>query len=149
MNQKHEQFRILMMKALDGELSPREETEFQQLLQDEAFRREWLEFKQLKEVTQGMKFKNPPQEVWDSYWMSVYNRLERGLAWILFSIGAIIFLSYGLYQLFHEVVNGSELPLLLRVATVALVIGTAILLVSVIREKLFVRRRDPYKEVQR
>ncbi len=149
MNQKHEQFRILMMKALDGELSPREETEFQQLLQDEAFRREWLEFKQLKEVTQGMKFKNPPQEVWDSYWMSVYNRLERGLAWILFSIGAIIFLSYGLYQLFHEVVNGSELPLPLRVATVALVIGTAILLVSVIREKLFVRRRDPYKEVQR
>jgi len=149
MNQKHEQFRILMMKALDGELSPQEETEFQQLLQDEAFRREWLEFKQLKEVTQGMKFKNPPQEVWDSYWMSVYNRLERGLAWILFSIGAIIFLSYGLYQLFHEVVNGSELPLLLRVATVALVIGTAILLVSVIREKLFVRRRDPYKEVQR
>ncbi len=149
MNQNHEQFRILMMKALDGELSPREETEFQQLLQDETFRREWLEFKQLKEVTQGMKFKNPPQEVWDSYWMSVYNRLERGLAWILFSIGAIIFLSYGLYQLFHEVVNGSELPLLLRVATVALVIGTAILLVSVIREKLFVRRRDPYKEVQR
>ena len=149
MNQKHEQFRILMMKALDGELSPREETEFQQLLQDEAFRREWLEFKQLKEVTQGMKFKNPPQEVWDSYWMSVYNRLERGLAWILFSIGAIIFLSYGLYPLFHEVVNGSELPLPLRVATVALVIGTAILLVSVIREKLFVRRRDPYKEVQR
>ncbi len=149
MNQKHEQFRILMMKALDGELSPQEDTEFQQFLQDEAFRKEWLEFKQLKEVTQDMKFKNPPQEVWDSYWMNVYNRLERGLAWILFSIGAIIFLSYGLYQLFHAVMNGSELPLLLRVAIVALVIGTAILLVSVIREKLFVRKRDPYKEVQR
>ncbi|MDQ7054254.1 MAG: hypothetical protein Q9P14_15715 [candidate division KSB1 bacterium] len=148
MIQKHEQFRLLMMKALDGELSPQEETEFQQFLQEKAFRREWLEFKQLKEVTQGMKFKYPPQEVWDSYWMNVYNRLERGLAWILLSIGAIIFLSYGLYQLFHVVVNGSELPLLLRVAIVALVIGTAILLVSVIREKLFVRKRDPYKEVQ-
>ena len=37
---------------------------------------------------------------------------------------------------------------IIRVASIAL-LGLAVLLISVIREKLFVRKTDPYKEIQR
>ena len=36
-----------------------------------------------------VEHKKPPKEVWKFYWVSVYNRLERRIGWILLSIGAI------------------------------------------------------------
>ena len=147
---QQEKFRHLLMKAIDQELSGEEESEFRYFVERyPECRKEWQDFKKLREVTQAMKFKNPPQEIWDSYWLSVYHRLERGLAWILFSIGAIILLTYGGYKAIEGIISDPQLPGLLKAAILLVLAGTVILLVSIIREKLFVRKKDPYKEVQR
>lgn len=116
---------------------------------DPGLAEDWRTMARLKEVTAGMTLRRPPDEVWDSYWGGVYRRIERGIGWILTSVGAIVVLSYGVWQAVRDLVADATLPVVIKVAILALIVGLIVLLVSVIREKLFVRRRDPYKDVIR
>jgi len=145
-----DRFRLLMMAALDRELSSEEEAEFQALLASSPERqREWEEFKRLKEIAMNLRFSQPPQEVWDRYWLNVYNRIERGIGWILVLIGAMIVLFFGGYKAVESLILDSKLELFLKIAILAVLAGAVILFVSVAREKLFTRKTDKYKEVQR
>ena len=140
----------MMMAALDGEVSAEERNELdRKLASDPELRQEWDRLRRVKEVTSSMGLKRPPDEVWDDYWTSVYSRFERGLAWILVSAGAVVLLSFGLWELVGHILADSDLPGFVKISVFALMVGLVVLLVSVIREKLFTRRRDPYKEVQR
>ena len=96
-----------------------------------------------------MKFKSPPPEVWDTYWQGVYNRLERGFAWILFSIGSVILLTYGGFKAVETIVADPNLATIVKIGLLLVIGGLAALFVSVAREKLFTFRKDPYKEIQR
>jgi len=143
-------FQTLLMKAVDDELNLDEQTEFDKLVsKDDDCRNEWQQMKKLKEVTKSMNFRALPQEAWDNYWVNVYNRLERGLAWILFSIGAIILLTYSGFKAVEAIIADPQLAGILKAAILMVIGGSVILLVSVVREKLFTRKSDPYKEVQR
>ena len=145
-----ERARHLMMAGLDGELSHADTSELERLMaNDPALRAEWNQLQRVKEVTTTMRLREPPREVWDGYWLGVYQRLERGLAWILVSLGAIIVLSWGAWEGLRALWFDEELPTLVKAGAVTLVIGVVALVVSVAREKLFVRRTDPYKDVIR
>jgi ferric-dicitrate binding protein FerR (iron transport regulator) len=145
-----ERARHLMMAALDGELSRQEQADLERLLRDDpALRAEWQRLQRVKEVTTTMSLREPPREVWDRYWLGVYQRFERGLAWILVSFGAIVVLSWGSWEVLRELWNDQQLPVLVKAGSFALVVGVVILAVSVVREKLFVYRTDPYKDVIR
>jgi len=145
-----ERFQQLLMGAVDQELSAAEQEEFEKLIQQNPdFKSEWTKFKSMKEVLVTMKFKNLPEKMWDNYWLNVFNRLERGLAWILVSIGSVILITYGLFKAVEEMFQDQHLILIVKVAIIAILAGLVILLISVIREKLIVRRSDPYKEVKR
>ncbi|MDZ7371457.1 MAG: hypothetical protein ONB12_09825 [candidate division KSB1 bacterium] len=147
---EREKFERLMTAALDGELNADEQREFEALLaEDEALQKEFLQYKQLKEVALTMKLKMPSQEVWDRYWLDVYNRIERGISWVLISIGAAVLLAYGGYKLVEEILRDTSLNWAVRLAMLSLIAGLALLLVSVAREKWFTRKSDPYKEVLR
>ncbi|MBN2009162.1 hypothetical protein JW960_07435 [candidate division KSB1 bacterium] len=149
-NINRERFNILMMGALDNELSFSEKQEFEKLINEYAeFRTDWQEYKQLKEVTQSMKLKSPPDEVWDNYWMNVYNRIERGIAWIVFSIGAVILITYGLFKTVESIIADSQIETIIKIGIIALLGGLVLLVVSVFREKLRIRISDPYKEIKR
>lgn len=146
-----ERVQQLMMAALDGEVSSDEQRELDGLIAAHPdVAHEWRRFQRLKEVTTNMSLRTPPEETWDRYWQNTYRRTERGIAWLLVSIGAIVLLGYWAWHAvlaFFE--TGSE-PLGIRLAIAALTIGLVILAVSVIREKIFTNRRDPYqKEVIR
>jgi hypothetical protein len=142
-----DRFERLMTAALDDELTLDEREEFESLLATSPERlREWQRYQQLKGLTMQIRFRNPPEEVWDRYWVDVYNRLERRVGWILVSIGAIILLSYAG---FHAVRSILDMPWFLKTAILAVLFGGIILFVSVIREKLFTWKTDRYKEIQR
>jgi hypothetical protein len=144
------QIRELMMAALDNECSAEElKTLEEALAANEELQLEWTELQRVKEVTSMMNIRKPPDQVWQDYWGSVYARLERGVAWVLISLGAIFLLSWGAWEAVQEIVADSEIPGLIKLALAALFIGIAVLLVSVLREKLFVRRSDPYKDIER
>ena len=96
-----------------------------------------------------MKLKNPTMEIWDKYWVGVYNKLERGIAWIAVSVGFLILVIYGSIEAVENFFADTQTPGIVKIGISALVIGGLILLFSVIREKFFTHTRDKYKEVQR
>jgi len=139
-----------MMAALDGEISPDERRELEGTLErNPEIRREWEMMSRLKEVTGAMTYKQAPEEVWDRYWTSVFNRIERGIAWILVSVGSVVLLAYGAWKWLEVLWGDAGLPMLVKLAVMAVAVGLLVLAVSVIREKLFTYRRDPYKEIER
>ena len=149
-NRDAERGHQLMMGALDGELDAAEQAELDGLLAaDPALQAEWARLKQVKEVTSTMALRSPPDEVWESYWSSVYHRVERGVGWILASVGAIVLLAYGLWTAAQHLMADTSIPTVIKAAVFMALLGTAIILVSVAREKWFVHRSDPYKDVQR
>ena len=140
----------LMMAALDGEISPDERSELEGILErNPEIRREWEMMSRVKEVTGAMTYDRPPEEVWDRYWTSVYNRMERGVGWVFVSLGTVVLLAYGAWKWFETLWGEAGLPWFVKVAIMAVAVGFLVLAVSVIREKLFAYRRDPYKEIER
>jgi len=94
-----------------------------------------------------MKYKEPPGEVREGYWSRVYNRLERGLGWILTSIGAMSLL---FYKAIESLIKDPTLAVFLKVVILILLAGVVILFVSVVRERIFSYKKDKYaKEVKR
>lgn len=139
-----------MTKALDGELSRDDQEEFQRLLEgSKDLSEEWNSLRKLKEVTTRMRLSKPPQEAWESYWANVYYRMERGVAWILISLGAIALLTFAGFQAIESLLADTTLTLVVKIALLAVMAGFAILIVSVIREKWFTAKVDKYKEVIR
>lgn len=142
--------RRLLMAGLDGELAAAEAKELESLLAaDPTLRDEWNRLVRLKEVTDTMKLREPPDQVWQDYWASIYARLERGIGWILFSVGAIVLISYGAWKGAQQLFADTTMPLFLKAAIAATIVGVVVLVVSVVREKLFMRSAERYKDVQR
>lgn len=147
MNEKHI---ILLEKYLDDSASPEERKEFESLLSvNSELRENFEEQKRVKEVLKTMKLKNPAVEVWDSYWLNVYNKLERGIAWIAISIGLLILCAYAAIEFVNSFYINSSAPIIVKIGTTILVFGFLILLYTIIREKLFTYKYDKYKEIQR
>ncbi|MDH3734206.1 MAG: zf-HC2 domain-containing protein [Gemmatimonadota bacterium] len=143
-------FRQLMMAAVDDEISPEERAELDAALAgDPKLRDEWEAFKRLREVTRTMTTREPPAEVWDSYWEGVYRRFERGLGWILVSLSAIVLITWGTWEWVQEILADTELPGFIRWAVLGLAAGLIVLFVSVARERWFARKSDPYKDLIR
>jgi hypothetical protein len=146
--------RSLLMAAVDDELSPEERRDLDALVARSAdVRRELERMTRVKDVTISMTWKEPAVETWDRYWNNVYNRTERKIAWLLVLAGALVLSGWALWEavphLFSAIWNNATMPMPVRVAAVALILGLLLLVVSVIREQLTVRRNDPYKGVSR
>ena len=142
--------RELLMREIDGELSDSEKNELNALLvANEELRAEWHSLTRLKEQTASLELAKPPDELWEEYMDSVYRRVERGIGWILLSVGAIVVFSYALWQLISELIGDQALPWYVKGGAIALLVGIVILAVSVIREKYFVLKDDPYRDVDR
>ena len=146
----NENIHEMLAGYVDGELSEVERHTFEEELnRNPRLQAELKEFTKLKEVTGLVKYADLPEEVWESYWQSLYRKTERGVGWVFYSIGAIVLVCYGLYELFSNLFVNPEVPILVKLGISALVVGSAILLVSLTRERIFAYRRDRYKEVNR
>ncbi|MDX1393306.1 MAG: zf-HC2 domain-containing protein [Gemmatimonadota bacterium] len=142
--------RQLMMAAVDDEITPEERDELEAALAgDAALRDEWDAFMRLREVTGGMTVRRPPPEIWESYWEGVYRRFERGLGWVLASVGAIVIATWGTWEWVSQLMADVETPILVRWSVLAMCAGLVILFVSVVRERWFMSRSDPYRDVLR
>ncbi len=146
----NERFIYLNERYLSGEITADEEKELQELLENsEELKAEFEEQKKITEVLKKMKLKNPDAEVWDAYWLGIYNKIERGLAWIIISIGAILLLGYSAVEALQNLIEDTSMPLIIKIGSLLLAIGFIILFVSLIREKIFKAKHDKYKEIQR
>ena len=145
-----DRIKYLLSGYVDGELSPDEQVEFEQALKEHPeLEREVQEFRKLKEVTGMVHYADLPDEVWDSYWESIYRKTERGIGWLFLSVGAIVLFLFGGYKFFESLLIDPAVPVWLKFGISAVTAGVIFLLVSLGRERLFAFKRDRYKEVRK
>jgi len=141
---------IYISGRIDGELTTEQEKMLDEHLQTcPRCRKELDELLKLKEVTSNMRFTDLPDKYWAGYWHAIYDRLERGLGWILLSIGAIILAALGTWEIFRHFFLDPVQPILLKLAIGSGLLGLIILIISVLRERLFARKHERYEEVER
>jgi anti-sigma factor RsiW len=127
----------LLSAYVDGELDPGDVARIEAHLEHNPDTRQEVEaLRRLKLLTGAMMLKEAPPENWEVFWQSVYNRSERSLGWIL-------------WMVFQSLLGAESLPLAIKAAIIVGTAGVLILLVSVVRERLFKRNRTRYKDVIR
>lgn len=147
---KCEEIKPLMMAYLDGEIEEEKKREIEKHVSEcESCRREYQSFAKLKEVTDRMKFADLSDELWAGYWKGIYRRIERGAGWIFLSIGAIVLLAFGAYQFFRELFADPNVSWIVKVGVSTCAFGAIVLLVSIVRERLFLCKTERYSEVER
>lgn len=143
-------YKNVMMGYLDNELEPEQKETFEEHLAScPECKSELQEFKRLKQITDEVSLVEPEDKIWEQYWSSIYNRIERNTGWIVFSLAAILLLIYGGFKAIEEIIKDPTVDIILKAGLLALIAGLAILLVSVFREKLYFRKKDRYKDVRR
>ena len=146
----HEEIKNLLAVYPEGELSDEEKHRVEKHLAEcPECQKEFDEFHHLEEVLSEMKLREPSTELWEAYWSSVYNRMERRAGWIVFSVGLIILLCFGTYQALKDMLGNTNIPTILVVGLLTFVCGGIILFVSILKEQLFCRKRERYKEISK
>jgi hypothetical protein len=148
---KDEEIQQLMMKVVDAVASPEEERALAEAIEgNERWSAELRAFKKIKEVTENMQFKELPDSYWSGYWKDIYSRIERALAWILISIGLMIILGFSAYMGLSQFYSNPEISVMMKIGVSLAVLGGIIMIVSIVRERLFARKHERYeKEVER
>ena len=143
-------YKDLLMGYLDNELSNEQKRQFEEHLSGcSACKEELKEFQKLKAITDEVTLVEPEDKLWQDYWAGVYNRIERGIGWIVFSVAAIILTIYGGFRLIEDIIKDNTIGMLLKVGLLTLIVGLAILLVSVLRERIYFWKKDRYRNVRR
>ena len=147
---KHQEIRELLPLYLAGELDDTIRDEITGHLETcDDCKREIAEFEKMESLLTGLRLQDPPDEIWHEYWSGIYNNLERKLAWVVFSLGACVVLFFGFLGLVREILMDPGLSIAIKGGLVCFGAGLVILLVSVIREQLYHRKRERYREVRR
>jgi hypothetical protein len=145
-----EEMSLRIMALLDGELEDDQISGVKEHLEKcEKCTADYASIKKVKEVTGKMKLKKLPEFYWDDYWKHIYNRIERGISWLFLSLGAIIILSFAGWEFLDTLIADQHIHPLLKGGLFIFMTGIIILIVSIVREKLMVRRVDKYREVER
>lgn len=143
-------YRDLLMGYLDKELTDEQRRQFEEHLAGcSECRGELEQFKKLKAITDEVTLAEPEDRLWQDYWGGVYNRIERGIGWIVFSVAAILLTIYGGFKMIEEIVEDPQIGMLLKAGLLALILGLAVLFVSVLRERIFFWSKDRYRNVRR
>ncbi len=145
-----EKIGLKIMALLDGESDKTEIIEIKKHLDKcERCSADYASLKKVKEVMGDMKFKKLPEFYWDDYWKHVYNRIERGISWLFISLGVIIILCFSGWELLNSLIANQNIHPLLKGGIFILMVGAIILIISILREKIMVRRVDKYREIER
>ena len=139
----------LLSAYVDGELDNEHRELVDAWVEDDTRARQEVErLVQLKTFTDHLVLREAPREAWDGFRDKVYNRGERGLGWLLLIIGVAVVGGYGLLRL-AVVLLAAAIPVVVRLGVFIAGAGLLVLLVSVLRERLFTRKRDRYDDVVR
>ncbi|MDZ7337396.1 MAG: zf-HC2 domain-containing protein [candidate division KSB1 bacterium] len=146
---KCEKARPLMMALLDGEIEEKERHALERHLQRcYACAKELEGFRELRQLTEGVTLMEPETRIWQEYWSRVYNRIERGVGAVLLAVSLAALLIYAGFRVVEELIRDPSLAVPLKVAILAGIAGLVLLLLSIIRERLYFWRRDRYRFVR-
>ena len=131
-----------LMRYLDGEL-PAEQARAVELEMEQSteLRREYLLYSRMKSDLGSL---GEHMKSTSDVWSPVSRAIARPLGWILFVVGSGIWTAYAVYAYLTSAEAMWE-----KLATGAVVVGLAMLLLSALLDRLTDLRSDPYKEIHR
>jgi len=147
-NLDREQCEKLIQKSIDMELTPEEKEYLRECLNNPELKQELEIYNKIVEILNMTKYETPEDKIWNNYWSKIYNRLERQIGWILTSISGIILLFYFLVLIFKNIL-ASNIAVWLKTVIILFLLGISILLVSIIRERLYIMKKERYKDIKR
>jgi anti-sigma factor RsiW len=141
--------RILLMGLIDGELSAEETRQVEDhLAVCPACRGELETYQRLGNAADSLRMEELPVST-DQAWERIYDRLSRSAGWLLLWVGITLMAAWGLWGLGAEYLTNAEIPLMMRVGVGAFTLGALLLLVNILRERLYRRKTERYDEVVR
>jgi hypothetical protein len=147
---EHREFEELLKKFISGDISENEGEHFREHLAScRHCQKEMNQYDALEDMMKKMKLQDPEDTMWEGYWSSIYNRLERSFGWVIFSLGAIMLLFYGLFKLVEQLIADPTVAIIVKAGILALLLGFAVLVVSILRQQLFAYKKERYREVQK
>ena len=146
----HKYYKILIEKKTDKLIDDDELLILNKHLETcEECRNDLKEVEEMEKLIKMHRYRSPEDKIWTKYKGGFYAKIERGIGWIFFSIGIIVLLISGMFYFIRDFLFDPSVSLVLRLGVSALIIGFVILLVSIIRERVFFNKRERYKEVKR
>ena len=140
---------VLLMGFIDGELSADEARQVEDhLAVCPACRGELATYQHLGRAADSLA-KETPLVNTDLAWERIYDRIARGVGWLLLWVGLTLMTGFGLWALGSEFLLDAEIPVVLRLGVGAFTMGSVLLLVNVLRERLYRRKTERYDEVVR
>jgi anti-sigma factor RsiW len=142
----HERYEELLMKAVDGLLSPSERRELDDHHPDcPSCAAELADFTEIKETTDAMTARILSDVTIEAFRPSPQARSVLSLGFMLLLAGGLLLLGYAAYALFVDV----EVPLPVKVGAGAMGAGTLVLAAYVARVRARALGRDPYEKIDR
>jgi len=133
------------MRLLDGEMTAEEEAAYLEHVRGcEHCAAELRDLGRIVELTNEVRLRPPDEEYWDHYWGGVYRRMERGLGFIFMMLGVVGVLAFVLFK----IVTSPGFLTFPGIAGGLVVLGLIIVFLSVVRERYYERKTDPYREVK-
>jgi anti-sigma factor RsiW len=136
---------LLAMAYVDGELTPAARAELDARLATSAeLRREVSALKELELLARAAAPREPLDHEWAALAREPVQRATLGLGWTLLLLGIAGGLAGGAYALLT-----SAAPAWVKLVSIALSLGLALLLGATVRARLRTAHLDPYRKVQR
>ena len=140
-----ERYHQLMMASLDGEIAEGDKGELEEHVRGcSDCAREMEGFRRLTTRMHDLKLVEPSDREWERFWSTLYNRLERKVAWGLLVLGMSLTVGFLCLEFFQ-----AEMPLVLKVGVSLMTVGGALLFLSVLRGRLRIMKVDRYREIER
>jgi len=146
MNDNCEIIRETLSAYLDGELTQQQRQKVTVHLRDcEACRRVYEDFARMRDDIKHLSFPEPTEDEWRNVMGGFAFKTTRGLGWLLWVAGAVVLIAYGLYELIRDpTINVIE-----HVGILALILGSVLLFLTVLFERIGSYRADKYKDVEK
>ncbi len=139
----------LLSGYADGELDAADRALVESWLEaDPRAREELARLVRLKAFTDHLALRQAPSEAWDEFRERATPSRERGLGWLLLWLGVVLVGGFVLLRV-GALLLAASLPIVLRLGLLLAAAGLVVLLISALRERLFVRKRDRYDDVIR
>jgi anti-sigma factor RsiW len=139
----------LLSGYVDGELGPADRALVEAWLDtDEHVREEVARLVRLNAFTDHLVLRQAPAEAWDEFLVRRPHRTERSLGWLLLLCAVALLGGFLLLRL-GALLLVATIPVVLRLGVFVGSVGLLLLLISVLRERSFARKRDRYDDVIR
>jgi hypothetical protein len=127
-----EDFQLLLMAAIDGELSAEEQARFEEYLhRDSICRKEWQDYSRLKTMTAGIKFIQPSPEVWKQYRNSIAKRIQHRVHWLFPAIGSSVALIFLVIKISETLLTDPNLQLVFKTGILVILVCAMLLVIPV------------------